>query len=117
MELEGVFFGGEVERPEDVYDREEEPACGHGVEGGLGGEDPLVDADDGEDDRDGAEYGNLEAVHGDSVAREGVEDTKDEEELEEDGEPEHADCAMSDCICTRQTTTTDDDRSDVGHAQ
>jgi len=106
VELEGILLGGEVEGPEDVDDGEEEPAGGHGIEGGLGGEDALVDADDGEDDCDCAEYGDLESMHGDGVAREGVEDAEDEEELEENTEPEDADCAVSDCACTRRRSQT-----------
>ena len=87
VEHEGVLLGGEVEHPDDVDHCEDEPASGHGVEGRRAAEDALVHAEDGEDDGYRTERRNLEAVHGDRVRGEGVEDPEDEEKLEEYREP------------------------------
>ena len=83
----GILLRGEVEDPEDIDHSEDEPAGGHGVQRGDTSEYALLHAEDGEDNRYGAEGCDLEAVHGDGVSREGVEDAEDEEELDEDGEP------------------------------
>lgn len=86
-----VLLGSEVQQPEDINDGKDKPAGAHGVLGAGVREDTGVGTDDGEDYGDGSEGGYLEAVHADGVAREGIEDAEDEEELEEDGEPEDAD--------------------------
>lgn len=87
MEHEGVLFRGKVQCPQDVDDREDEPASSHGVPRSGVGEDAFVDPFYREDDSDRPKYSDLEAVHGYRVGRECVEDTEDQEKLKEDGKP------------------------------
>ena len=87
VEHKRVVLRSKVEHPEDVDHSEDEPAGGHGVQRGTAREDALVDTDYGKDDGYRAESSYLEPVHGDRVTCQGMEDTEDEEELEENGKP------------------------------
>lgn len=97
MKLQRIFFARKVQHPENVDDGEDEPAGGHRLERADARVYPAVDADDCEHDGDGAEDGDLEAVHCDGVRGECVKDADDEEELEEYCEPEWADGCLADC--------------------
>ncbi len=78
VEHERIFFRGEIEDPEDVDESEDEPSSRHGIQSGLGGsKNALVDANNGVDHGSNTEHSYLEAVHGDRVAGEGIEDAND----------------------------------------
>ena len=96
VEHERIFFRCKVKDPEDIDEREDQPAGRHGVHGGfIGGKDACVDAMNGVNGGKSPEYSYLETVHGDGVAGESIEDAKDKEELEKDAEPESAHGDMS----------------------
>lgn len=102
VENERVVLRSEVENPQDVDDSKDKPASRHGVQCAIGGIYSFLDALDGIDNGYSAEDRNLKAMHGDRVAREGVQYAKDEEELQEYAEPLSANNVMvaRDCATT-----------------
>ncbi len=85
-----VLLSGEEEEPNDVGDGDQEPACCHGLFGGVARIDARVDADDREDEGNGGEGGELKTRGAERIGHDAEVFADDEEELEEDGEPEHA---------------------------
>lgn len=63
VKSEGVFFRGEVQQPDDVDHREDQPSGSIGVDGTGFAEDSICPPD-GEYEGDCAKGGYLEAVHG-----------------------------------------------------
>ena len=95
---ERVLLRCEVQDPNDVDDGEDEVTSGHGIQRSVLCVYPDIPAHNGENNGNGSKYRYLEAMHGDGIARESVEDAEDQEQLEEYRKPLHSDLGVNSCV-------------------